>query len=106
MSGDIVCDEAGTCKLDLKFGKMAELPRDLIPLSSRGESSTGSSSHTRTLKKQIKRGPGNKSAIVNAKVKPRGRPPKTAIKKIVKRLSNKQKKDVKVNRKGRPPTKK
>lgn len=102
MSGDIICDEARNCRLDIKFDDMAVIPRDLIPLSG-GVKSSGSSS-SRTPKKQIKGGQGKRSVSVATKAKPRGRPPKTIAK--TKKVGKKVQKQVKPKPRGRPPTKK
>lgn len=102
MIGDITCSESGNCRLDLEFGKMAQLPRDLIPLS-KGKSSSDTTAHRRTVKKQIKRVTGSKNASTTAKSKPRGRPKNTAATKTVKRVANKSSKQVKPKPRGRPP---
>lgn len=104
MIGDITCNESGNCRLDLEFGKMAQLPRDLIPLT-KGKSSHNGSSHKTTTKKQIKRVTGSKNASTTAKSKPRGRPKNTAAKKTVKRVANKSDRQVKPKPRGRPPKK-
>ncbi len=106
MVAEIKCDEAGTCRFQREFGKMAALPHDLIPFS-RAKTSKSASVHKRVEKKQIKRRPKGKSASATLKAKPRGRPPKTTAQKPKKRVSAKpNKKQVKPKPRGRPPSKK
>src|SRR5688572_1024010 len=98
---DIVCDEAGSCKLDVEFGKMTDSPRDLIPLSNSKSSHTTLSRKT-SPKKKIKGSGGVKRLSNKTTPRPRGRPKKAP--KLGKRPQKKQVN--KPKRRGRPPLKK
>lgn len=83
MTGEIICDESGSCKLDIEFGKMDNLPHDLISLP-KSRSTDQSPKRRTSTKKQIKGSLKAKTVSTKVKPKARGRPKKTEQKKPAK----------------------
>ncbi len=104
MSGEIKCEEDGTCKLSTNFSKMNEsLPSDLIPL----ESFTSPTSVELKSRKQIKGNSGSRKVSTKVHSQKRGRmskqvkPKNKKVRKIKKLIIKVQRKKKIVSTKGR-----